>query len=51
MQKSLDLPNPKFKSLLDLSTDLVLKQFARIEDLKGYHYHSQREVESWFDEP
>lgn len=50
MQKSLDLPNPEFKSLLDLSTDLVLKQFAHIEDLKGYHYHPQQEVESWFDE-
>ena len=50
MQKSLDLPNPEFKNLLDLSTELVLKQFARIEDLKGYHYHPQREVESWFDE-
>lgn len=50
MQKSLDLPNQEFKRLLDLSTDLVLKQFAHIEDLKGYHDHPQQEVESWFDE-
>ena len=50
MSQSLDGSNQEFKKLLDLSTDLVLKQFSEIQGLKGYHYHSQKEVEDWFSE-
>ena len=50
MQQSLDYPNREFKRLLDLSTELVLNQFSKVEDLNGYHDHSQKEVESWFNE-
>jgi glutamate/tyrosine decarboxylase-like PLP-dependent enzyme len=50
MKQSLDYSTPEFKRLLDLSTDLVLKQFDKIESIKGYHDHLQQKVEGWFDE-
>jgi len=50
MPQSLDDSHQEFKKVLDLSTDLVLKQFENIQKLKGYHSHSQKEVEDWFNE-
>ena len=49
--KSLDLPQHEFEELLNKSSQMVLDQFANLEDQKAYHYHSQKEIESWFDEP
>ncbi len=47
---SLDLSNEEFKQLLDKSSELVLEQFNNMDTRKAYHYHSQKEVERWFDE-
>lgn len=49
--KSLDLPQDEFEDLLNKSTQMVLDKFSNLEDQKAYHFHPQREVESWFDEP
>ncbi len=51
MNQTLDLSLEDYKGLLDRSTELVLQQFERIEQLKGYHDFPQGEVEKWFDEP
>ncbi|WP_343485620.1 pyridoxal-dependent decarboxylase [Allomuricauda sp. d1] len=47
---SLDFSEEQFKKLLDKSTELVFEKFKKLEDLKGYHYFSQKEVASWFEE-
>jgi len=47
---TLDFSKNEYKQLLDKSTELVLKQFGTIQTQKGYHDHSQKEVEAWFDE-
>lgn len=51
MKDTLDFSQKEFKAILDKSTDLVLKQFNRVEDLKGYHFNDQKVVEEWFNEP
>ena len=48
--QSLDISTAEFKELLDLSTELVLKQGDKVNDIKGYHHFPQKEVEAWFDE-
>ena len=50
MDNSLDIDLQKFRALLDQSSDMVIDQFDNMEDKKAYHSHSQKEVESWFDE-
>lgn len=50
MTNSLDLNQEEFKKVLDQSTQLVLKQFENIEQLKGYHDYPQAQVEGWFKE-
>ncbi len=50
MNNSLDIASSEFKKLLENTTELVLQQFENLEGKKAYHYHSQKEVESWFDE-
>ncbi|MCG8332363.1 MAG: aminotransferase class I/II-fold pyridoxal phosphate-dependent enzyme [Chitinophagales bacterium] len=50
MNNSLDFSQEDFKSLLDKSTALVLKQFDDVLSKDGYHYFEQSEVESWFKE-
>ena len=49
--QSLDIEPKEFRSLLDQSADIVQAQFDSLETKKAYHWHSQKEVESWFDEP
>ncbi len=49
-QENLDFSQEQFGKLLEKSAELVLQQFEKIESHKGYHNHSQAEVESWFDE-
>ncbi len=48
---TLDVNNDEFKALLDKSAELVLEQFAKIDQQKGYHFYPQKDVEQWFDEP
>lgn len=50
MKETLDISKEDFKVLLNKSSELVLKQFENIEELKGYHNFPQQEVEEWFDE-
>ena len=50
MRNSLDFDNNVFKSLLDKSTDLIIKEYGALDDQIGYHDISQKEVESWFNE-
>jgi glutamate/tyrosine decarboxylase-like PLP-dependent enzyme len=51
MQKdSLDFSEEQFKTLLEKSTELVLKQHKNLDQLKGYNDFTQKEVSSWFDE-
>lgn len=49
-KNTLDLPKEEFKKLLEKSTELVLDQFENLEIQKGFHSHSQKEYERWFDE-
>ena len=51
MKNSLDFSTKEFKEILDKSSQLVLNQFEKIHDRKGYHDLSQSEVQGWFDEP
>ncbi|MEM1256888.1 MAG: pyridoxal-dependent decarboxylase [Bacteroidota bacterium] len=51
MDQTLDISLKDYKKLLDRSTQLVLQQFEKIDELKGYHDFPQKEVEEWFDEP
>ncbi|MCP4460960.1 MAG: pyridoxal-dependent decarboxylase [Cytophagales bacterium] len=48
---SLDLSPKEFEMLLHEASDLVLQQHADIDNKKAFHYFSQKEIESWFDEP
>ena len=48
---TLDFSQEELKDLLDKSTELVLKQFEKVQEQPGYRFHPQKEVESWFDEP
>ena len=50
MRNSLDFDNNIFKSLLDKSTDLIIKEYGALDNQIGYHDISQKEVESWFNE-
>ena len=50
MRNTLDFSNDIFKSLLDKSTDLIIKKYSDLHNQTGYHDISQKEVESWFDE-
>lgn len=48
--QSLDVTTEEFKKLLDISTELVIKQSSKVNQLKGYHDFPQKEVEDWFNE-
>lgn len=48
---SLDLNQNDFQQLLKKVNDLVLNQYAKVSTQKGFHDYSQKEVESWFEEP
>ena len=47
---NLDFSENHYRQLLEKSTDLVVRQFADINQQKGYHDHPQKEVENWFEE-
>lgn len=47
---SLDFSTTEFRQLLDKTSELVIRQFEKLPQLKGYNNHSQAEVASWFDE-
>lgn len=51
MNETLDFSPESYKELLDRSTELVLQQFEKIDEIKGYYDFPQKEVEKWFDEP
>ena len=51
MTQSLDYSTEDFQSLLQKTTDLVLAQYAKLDQQKGFHAFEQKEVASWFDEP
>lgn len=51
MNDSLDLSTEAFESLLNHTNSMVLRQFETLDSQKGYHDHSQSEVEGWFKEP
>ena len=42
MRNSLDFDNNVFKSLLDKSTDLIIKEYGALDNHIGYHDISQR---------
>lgn len=48
---SLDYSNDAFKEILQQTSELVLNQYAKAHEQKGFHAFPQAEVESWFDEP
>lgn len=48
---SLDFTQEDFKAILQQSTNMILQKFEDINAVKGYHDHSQPEVEEWFNEP
>ena len=50
-QDTLDFSQEELKTLLDKSTELILKQFEKAYQQPGYHDFPQKEVASWFDEP
>jgi len=50
MNDTLDFSQEQFEKLLDKSSELILKKFDNLDELKGYNNFSQNEVESWFDE-
>lgn len=47
----MDFPLETFKSHLETSLAYILQKFQAVDQIKGYHYYTQKEVESWFDEP
>lgn len=49
-KESLDFDLPEFQSILNKSTELILRQYQAVEDQKGFHDIAQKEVETWFDE-
>ena len=51
MNNTLDFSPEQFQKLLNKTSDLVIHQLSDLESKKAYHYHPQKEVESWFDEP
>ena len=51
MNDSLDFSTEAFESLLNHTKSMVLRQFETLDSQKGYHDHSQSEVEGWFKEP
>ena len=50
MNNTLDLSASDFHSLLQKGNELVLERFEQMDASKAYHYFSQQEIESWFDE-
>lgn len=50
MKNTLDFSQEEFKTLLDKSSDLVLKQFEQVDGINGFTPHDQKEIESWFNE-
>ena len=48
---SLDFSREEFEKLLHKTSQMVMKQFENLQDMKGYHHHSVAEVHSWFAEP
>ncbi len=50
MNNTLDLSASDFHSLLQKGNELVLERFEQMDAAKAYHYFSQQEIESWFDE-
>ncbi|MEO0470274.1 MAG: pyridoxal-dependent decarboxylase, partial [Bacteroidota bacterium] len=47
---SLDHQAPEFKALLEKGNELVIRQFANLDEEKAYRAPAQSEVVSWFDE-
>ena len=50
MNNTLDLSASDFHSLLQKGNELVLERFEQMDASKAYHYFSQQEIESWFEE-
>lgn len=51
MKNSLDYSQQELQAILQKTTELVLDQYARVEQQDGFHPAAQAEVASWFDEP
>ncbi len=47
---NLDYPLASFEKILNQSTELVIRQHQKINEIKGFYNYPQQEVESWFDE-
>lgn len=50
MNNSLDYSQQELQSLLQKTTELVLDQYARVDQQDGFHNVPQAEIASWFDE-
>ena len=51
MKNSLDYSQQELQNILQKTTELVLQQYAKLEQQDGFHDYPQTEVASWFDEP
>lgn len=51
MNNSLDYSQQELQSILQKTTELVLDQYARVDQQDGFHNVPQAEIASWFDEP
>jgi len=51
MKNSLDYSQQELQDILQKTTELVLQQYAKLEQQDGFHDYPQTEVASWFDEP
>ncbi|MBC3872736.1 pyridoxal phosphate-dependent decarboxylase family protein [Undibacterium flavidum] len=51
MNHSLDYSPQELSDILQKTSDLVLEQYAKVDQQDGFHHFPQAEVASWFDEP
>jgi aromatic-L-amino-acid/L-tryptophan decarboxylase len=51
MSKSLDFTPKQFKKIVDKATNMLQKQYAQVDTLKGFNAPNQETLEQWFDEP
>ncbi|MBR7800050.1 pyridoxal phosphate-dependent decarboxylase family protein [Undibacterium fentianense] len=49
--QSLDFQEQEFANILQKTIDLVLEQYAKVDQQAGFHAISQKDVAAWFDEP
>ncbi|OGU35183.1 MAG: pyridoxal-dependent decarboxylase [Ignavibacteria bacterium GWB2_35_6b] len=51
MNNTLDYKPEEFQNILQKTSEIIIEQYKKIENIKGYNSFPQEEVESWFNEP